>query len=323
MIDTLINKLLKARAGGLLLPVTVVIVVACLCGMSACGSDESVAAVHEQGQTTSQIVREYAVLLVPNLQGGIAGWCLTVVQEGARGCAAPSTLRGGIFTEGCAPHDPASTEVYALTRSNVMKVSVHGGPPIATRTTPSLIGGLRSVVVEEADGGVCPSVTPLDIRGKPMLRPRRLMGPPLEVVLRGRRQWRRPTPPAQGLCALKTAHLRGYVARWGNVVTRMSASRVFDGGFVSCVDSEYFSPEEASMDAAVLLNAAQPGGTPKPLPGMRALRGRLDVFEAPGSEGELVARRIPHAWLVVEEGGTGIGEALTLLEHLHATVDRV
>jgi hypothetical protein len=331
MIDDVKSQFDKVRIVNLLRLGTMVLVVLCLLGdMSACSGTDPIVPVRAQGQKLSQVVRDYEVLLVPNLQGGVAGWCLTVVQEGVRGCAAPRTSLGGVFAEGCEPTKSSNVEVYALTNSDVKTVSIGGGPAVATRATAALIGGLRSVVVEiqgsanmvSRDREFCPSVTLVGSRGSSNSG-RGLQGPPLEVVLAGRQEWRRPKPLARGVCELRTVHLDDYVPRWGNVVTRMSASRVFDGGFVSCVDSEYFSPEEASMDAAVLLNAARPGATPNSLPGLTALPGHPGIFEAPGSEGELVARRIPHAWLVVEEGGTGIAEALILLAHLRATVGRV
>lgn len=298
--------------------------------MSACGSTESAAALHVQGRKISQVVRGYEVLLVPNLQAGVAGWCLTVVRERVRECGAPSTWRGGIFTESCASHTAPGIEVYALTSPNVKTVSVDGGPQIATRATPALVDGLRSVFVEihrranevGSNGEPCPRVIPLNGRGKPIVQ-RRIPGLPLEAVLPELTKWQLPASPSDGPCILRAANLPGYVARWGDVAKKISASRVFDGGFLSCVDTEYFSPEDTSMDAAVLLDAAHPGVAPMLLPGMKALQGHPGVFEAPGSEGELVARRIPRAWLVVEEGGTGLQEPLTLLEHLQAAVDNI
>ena len=328
MIDMLLDGLPNARLMGLLRLTVAVFVVACLWSLAACGSSNSVAAVHGGDQDTSQIVSSHEVLLVPDLQGGVAGWCLTVVQERVRGCAAPSTWRGPIFTEGCGPTDSSNVVVYALTRSNVPAVSFGGGPRFATHTEPALIGGLRSVVVEVkgssgtsgTDDESCPNVTPLESGGTPIAR-QQLVGAPLQATLPGRREWKRPATPAHGLCALNTEGLAGYIAHWGTVTTRLGASRVFGGGFVSCVDSEYFSPEEASMEVAVLLDAERPGKTPSALPGMKMLPGHPGVIEAPGSEGEMVARRISHGWLVVEEGGTGIEEPLTLLEHLRATID--
>jgi hypothetical protein len=54
---------------------------------------------------------------------------------------------------------------------------------------------------------------------------------------------------------------------------------------------------------------------------MKPLAGHLGIFEAPGDGNEMAARRIPGAWLVVEENdGIGLRVPLALLEHLRASV---
>jgi hypothetical protein len=52
---------------------------------------------------------------------------------------------------------------------------------------------------------------------------------------------------------------------------------------------------------------------------MQPLSGHPGISQAPGTEGEIVARRIPGAWLAVVKG-QGLAQRLTLLEHLSATV---
>jgi len=89
---------------------------------------------------------------------------------------------------------------------------------------------------------------------------------------------------------------------------------------MSCVDITYFYLGEHALTAAVLLNASHPGATPPLLPGMEPLAGHPGIFKAPDAQ-EMAARRIPGAWLVVEENdGIGLGVPLELLEHLRATV---
>jgi hypothetical protein len=54
---------------------------------------------------------------------------------------------------------------------------------------------------------------------------------------------------------------------------------------------------------------------------MKTLAGHPGVFEAQSSEGRMVARRIPGAWLVVtEETTSGLAVPVELLEHLRATI---
>jgi hypothetical protein len=49
--------------------------------------------------------------------------------------------------------------------------------------------------------------------------------------------------------------------------------------------------------------------------------GHPGIFEAPRAEGEIAARRIPGAWIVVEEEDhIGLHVPVELLEHLRATI---
>jgi hypothetical protein len=51
------------------------------------------------------------------------------------------------------------------------------------------------------------------------------------------------------------------------------------------------------------------------------LAGHPGIFEALGSSGRKAARRIPGAWIVVEEEDMiGLGVPVELLEHLRATI---
>jgi hypothetical protein len=54
---------------------------------------------------------------------------------------------------------------------------------------------------------------------------------------------------------------------------------------------------------------------------MKPLAVHPGIFEAPGAEGELVARRVAGAWLVVEEEDRiGLKVPVELLEALHVTL---
>jgi hypothetical protein len=67
-----------------------------------------------------------------------------------------------------------------------------------------------------------------------------------------------------------------------------------------------------------VLNAAHPGARPEQLHDFKPMPGHPGAFEAAGWTG-LVARRIPGAWIVVE-GGSGLQQRLTVLEHLRASI---
>lgn len=217
--------------------------------------------------------------------------------------------------------------MYALTTSRVRAVSFDGGAPIPTSTNATLPDGLRSVAVEIRDQegrappniqGVCPRVTPLNAKLEP-IRHRGKPGTPLDFKLPGTLHWERPKRPAHGACQLRATHLPPETsARWGSVATLIRPYRGLIGrALLSCVDIDYFYLEEHALDSAVLLDAAHPGATPPPLPGMKPLPGHPGIFQAPGSEGERVARRIPGVWLVVEENDE-ISRCLWLCSEIYA-----
>lgn len=280
------------------------------------------------------------VLLVPELQGGWAGWCVATgyrtATTGSSGCGeATTTSAGPIFDEaGCAESETA-IQVYALTTSEVAAVSVYGGPPIPTTTNSTLPGGLRAAAVEvirhdgkpniEGGGALCPRLTPLDAQGRPVGRAGG-SGKSQVIGLPGNLHWEVPGRPSKGDCGLAVARLPGKtMAVEGNVATRVGQLRPYRGllgrAFLSCIDTIYVYHREHHLTAAVLLNESHPGGTPPPLPGMKPLAGHPGIFEAPGSSGRKVARRVPGAWLVVEEEDRiGLRAPVELLEHLHATL---
>ena len=279
----------------------------------------------------SRSVPDSHVLLVPELQGGWAGWNLATgyrtMTEGSGPLRTTST--GPIFAEGSCRENKSRIEVYALTTKEVKAVSVAGGMPILTTTNPTLPDGLRAAAVEvlRQDGQPnsrlhCPLVVPLDAQGRP-IRKLGKPGRPQAFILPGLRLWEAPSRPAKGACELTATRLSPEtVAEYGYVATRIKPYRGLLGrAFLSCVDTVYAYHKGAHLRSAVLLDAAHPGATPPPLPAMKPLAGHPGIFEAPSSEGEMAARRIPGAWLVVEEEDRiGLRVPVEILEHLRATV---
>lgn len=280
------------------------------------------------------------VLLVPELRGGWAGWCIATgyrtATEGGSGCGQTTTTSPGpIFDEAGCKESKAAIQIYALTTSEVAAVSVYGGPPIPTTTNSTLPDGLRAAAVEvvrhngkpsiKETSEICPRLTPLDTRGRPI---RGVGGPgrPQLVGLPGSLHWEAPAPISKGDCGLTVTRLPGQTkAVEGDVATRIGQIRPYrkliGRAFISCMDTIYVYHREHHLTAAVLLNESHPGATPPPLPGMKALARHPGVFEAPGVKGERAARRIRGAWLVVEEEDRiGLRVPVELLERLHATI---
>ena len=241
------------------------------------------------------------------------------------------TSTGPIFAEGGCDENETSIETYALTTSEVAAVSVAGGMPIATTTNSTLPDGLWAAAVEvlRHNGRPsverqrhCPRLTPLDAHGKPISRTGK-RGRPQAFRLPRTRQWEAPARPPAGVCELKATQLpRETVAYRGAVATRINPYHGLLGrALLSCADTVFIDREEHHLTTAVLLNASHPGATPARLAGMKPLAGHPGIFEAPGSEGEMAARRIPGAWLVAEEeDDIGLKVPVELLESLHATI---
>jgi hypothetical protein len=294
---------------------------------------------------------------VPQIDGGSAGWCMATARSTSRGgietCSDPTTSTGPILAETCGRSETA-TYIYLLTRSEVAAVIVARGRPIFTHTNPTLPDGLRAAAIavqgregmpSSSIGPRCPKVVPLNAEGM-VIRRQGKPGKRLDVGLLGRQPWtahldpvsescaapayelrsacRLPPMPPPGVCELTAARLpAGMTARRGMVASRIVAyPNLVGNAFLSCVDTEYSNLEENAFESAVLLDASHPGATPPSLPAMKPIVGHPGIYEAPGFEGEIVARRIPGAWLVVEEGGgIGLGIPIELLESLRVTIN--
>jgi hypothetical protein len=301
---------------------SVVATVVCVSAASSCaaGSLPPAAVVVLGGQ----------VMLVPQITAGWAGWCMAVASGGSDGCVTYPAMSGPVVSESWSAGGSVTIGA-ALTTGEVAAVSVDGGRPVRTRLASAVAGalGLRSVIVEihskklEAeDNKSYPHFTPLGAKGVVIQRPAE-QGIPLGVELPVHR-WRQPEHAPPGICELRVTEWPGVSARWGGVVTAIGRSYSGPLGrpFLSCASTEYFR-EEQPAEAGVLLDGSRPGAPPPPLPAMRAVAGHPGIFEAGGrtGEGQMLGRRIPHAWLVVEEGGSTRAQRLALLEHLRATVN--
>jgi hypothetical protein len=306
----------------------------CVCMLLSvsCSNAVSHSSASRKRDTEPQMARDYRVLFVPSLQGGTAGWCLTVVRSAKSGCAIPFVSKGPVVAEGCETSThPLVIEVYAVVSGKVTSVSVAGGRPIPTRRESSLPDGLRAVFVE-IDGQAgqsapssersCPHFTAFDAEGRQMTQSASSRGQ-LQVLLPRQWEWRGPSRPPYGVCAINDVKGTEFAVRGEDILTKVDAVRgLIVGGFLSCASTEYFEArEDTYLDTAVLLNAARPGADVPSLPGMRHLTGHPGIFSAQGWQGKLLARNLGHAWLVVEEeGGTGVTDALALIEQLDATV---
>jgi hypothetical protein len=276
------------------------------------------------------------VSLVPLLEAGDAGWCMQTttrtVTSGlistGRACPAPSTTTGPIVAETCQGTVQNGAVVFVLTTREVAAVSIDEGTRVPTVTNSALPNGLRSAALQAPEYQPplgffrhCPTVTPLGPSGK-AIRTGAGRGKPLFVRLPSR-TWAHPENPPHGVCTLDATKLRvGTVAIEGAVATTSRpVSGLLGRALVSCARTVYVHRGGHDITAAVLLDASDPGAPPPPLPEMTPLAGHPTLFEAQGSEGRMVARRLPGEWVVVsEETPSGLAVPVELLEHMRINV---
>jgi hypothetical protein len=304
-------------------------VMACASAFAMCGCGESSATVTAIRQAGAE------VRFVPVLTGGVAGWCIT--GAAGAGCPISRLMRGPIVAEFWIAEGARNrAEGFAVTTSEAAAVSVAGSRSITTRREPTLPLGLRAVAVK-IQGAWAPEVetpslfgrpphrapeglprfTSLDRAGKPLVQNRE-EGPFVTHEVAGR-SWSRPAAEPAGACGLRSVPLRGLVANAGFVVTHATPSNGLLGRpFLSCVSTSY-SLKGWPLVGSVLVDANRPGARPGLLPGMHPVVGYPRMFDALGSNGPMVARRVSGGWLVVS-GGEGEAQRRTLLEHLHSTV---
>ncbi len=271
------------------------------------------------------------VALVPPLQGGSAGWCV-IDEEEALGCKGTRFKKGPIVAEdwtgqfgGQAPN---ITRGWAITSPEVVAVSLADGRRFPTHAEAALPNHLRAVVLEltlkagEPQPGrqlPLPQLKPLAATGR-MIPQHATAGLPFKIELLGT-QWRSPgSPPADGVCQIATAGVAGLTAEGGVVLTKLVPYRSPLGRpFLSCASTVY-RLDQGVIRSSVLVDARHPGTTPAALPGMKPMPGKQSIFVAPGAEGKILARRIPHGWLVVDGDYGRAARLAIVLEHLSATI---
>jgi hypothetical protein len=270
----------------------------------------------------------FGIRLSPALDGGQYGWCVGIEEPGfsgiaGGGCSATPTESLPLSMVLTSADARTRTEsIVMLTTPPVAAVRIGAHRAVATTGLPGLPYGLRAarIVVpftgrRSADGRVVfpapvePSLTPLNRAGRP------IAGAPV------RPSAQTPALAARGPCTLKAGGVPGLAARWSHVASEIAPYRgaLVGRAFFSCIDTEYYL-HNWPLDAAILLDAAHPGGAPAAIPGLSPVPGRAGYVNGPGDfKGALTAVRRGNAWLVVA-GGSGLSQRIDVLSHLTATV---
>jgi hypothetical protein len=280
--------------------------------------------------STSQPI---TVHLSPNLGGGQAGWCVTVLEKsgGGSGTCGPLPTAGHPLLVGTSgwTHGDSDITTTEITAPRVAYFLVNGTRRVATKRLPGLPYGLRVAIIHTPLRGSAdrlaavaiksPTIVPLDARGKPITESR-------DYGAVWFRDWNRPAAPLRGPCQLQVSGLTRVTAEWGQVATaiRPYPAPIVGRGFLSCLDTEYHVPARG-LRAAVLLDAADPGRiAPAAIPGLVPIPQVPGVYNGTGDpvfRGPLTAKREDNAWIVVAGGGRNAEEArVRLLRHLTVTL---
>jgi hypothetical protein len=305
----------------------VVVLYASAAVMLGCGDSSA--------RVVAKRISDVEVMMLPFLRGGMAGWCITMAAGG--GCPVSVLKSGPIVAEWwLSPSGSKRAEGFALTKEDVAGVLVGDSRRIDTLRARSLPQDWRAVVVK-IRGRWAPEVLTPSLFGRPPHKapvrlPRFIPVNAAGEVVKGSNEhnslayatvagksWRRPSIPPGGPCELRSSDLVGLTAQAGFVISRAtSVNDLIGDSFLSCASTTY-SFDGWPLVSSVLMNARHPGVLPGRLPRMRMIIGFPGTFEALGSNGPMVARRISQAWLVVS-GGRGLQQRLMVLQHLRASV---
>lgn len=266
------------------------------------------------------------VVLRPDLEGSMAGWCVQVITNGGiTGTCPPLPTRAHPFLEtgtgwSTGEHDDTTVVV---TSPDVAQVLFDKGLRAPTLAMPGLPDGMRAAILHSPRSRIPRAIkvlAALNSSGQVLSRsPDYGDGIPF-------RDWNRPSAPAEGPCQLHVTSGLNATAEWGQIARSIHPypGRIVGQGFLSCVDTEYYIPGRG-MRAAVLLDAANPGHTPPAsipgltripqVPGFYDTAKQFDLLE------QVTAKREGDAWIVVAGGGRNAEESrVRLLRHLTATV---
>jgi hypothetical protein len=266
-----------------------------------------------------------AVQLVPGLEGGWVGWCMIVRVGAANSTRCPVAPRPDAIGYESWEASGSGTRGVALTGASTEAVAVDGADTAVATAPVSGVPEVSAALVEIP--APFPAASHWFDEFEPVFEKIRSSGSrgfsaPQDSYSAGlpTSGWQTPQQPPAGVCSLTVNRLPGLHPRFGHVVTSVTSTPgIAGGGFASCVDTEY-SLARSSLDAAILLDAAQQGwAAPAALPNAIPVRAHPGLFSAPGWNGPILARRVGDAWLAVE-GGASLRQRELVLSHLRASV---
>lgn len=270
----------------------------------------------------------YDIPVTPDLEPGNAGWC-SFPRFSWSGSSRPPGVPAELASGGtCGPAPSGERPLilgggeeglfWMIVSSRVAALRLGTRAVIHSRSDARLPHGWRAVVTftpafnprtRPLDrSSALPYPTPLDAHGRPIS-----LGtaqPPTPVPVKTID----PNHPQTGSCAIRAVALPGLKRQWEVIATAIPAPRpsIDAAALFSCARSWYlFDERSPALSAALLLNAREPRLRAPALPGLTPISPRGFFTENGGSAGNITARRLGRAWLVVQ-GGTASQRAQLL-----------
>ena len=270
-------------------------------------------------------------ILTPPKQAGSSGWSVLYTRRHGRrfneGSLRPAPGKWILwrYQRRAIRIRPTFAAVgFLITAGRVASVSVDGGAPIPTAPAAGLQLGYRVVAYEipfataaEAHeflfGRLLITARAYNAKGQPL--PPYAGTEPLGQQLETE-EWEG-SDMTHGACRIASSHLPGLTSRGGSVVKVLRPVIDLTGRpFLSCANTKYEYGTQ-SLEAAIVLDATHPGVPPAPIPATKPVPGHRGVIESRITGEDIVARRVPGAWLLVE-GGASLRERVIVLAHLRA-----
>ncbi|HEV3072157.1 MAG TPA: hypothetical protein VGY76_12120 [Solirubrobacteraceae bacterium] len=290
------------------------------------------------GTVPSLRILRYDVPLTPDLEAGHAGWCsfprfsitrIRMPDSGGGTCSpaytpgSPILLAGGepisnyrdLLRSSHTPLTPAQGNVnlfWAIVTQKVAAIRLRPGLVVAATRDPRLQPGWKAVITF-VSGQIDPVA--LDSAGREIHAP----SAPAQLTRTSTRAYNPRVDATSTPCSIHVSPLPWVTAAWQVLATHAPAlgSTVEPNVLFSCARSWYsIKGSSVAVSAAILLGARRPHRAAPNLPGLTATSHSGIFTEDGGASGPILAKRVGHAWLVVQ--GPSLMTDMLLLGALHA-----
>jgi hypothetical protein len=289
------------------------------------------------GTVPSLRILHYDVPLTPDIEAGHAGWCsfprfsitgIQTLDSGGGTCSpaytpgTPILLSGGeplsnnrdLLGSSHTPLTPAQGNInlfWAIVTQKVAAIRLRPGLVVAARRDQRLQPGWKAVITF-VSGQIDPVA--LDSAGREIHE----TGAAAQLTRTSTRAYNPRVDATPTPCSIHVSPLPWVTSSWQVLATRAPAlgSSVEPNVLFSCARSWYsIKGSSVAVSAAILLGARHPHGIAPNLPGLTATSHPGIFTEDGGASGPILAKRVRHAWLLVQ--GPSLVTDMLLLNALH------